>query len=94
MKEKMPSETGQELADVQSYEDTRNLAIDEVGITDVPYPIKFASNSESEETPQSTVGKFDMLVSLPSTSKGPHMSRFVQPLRSQVNLDCSSLTSP
>ena len=41
----MPSETGQELADVQSYEDTRNLAIDEVGITDVPYPIKFASNS-------------------------------------------------
>ena len=86
MKEKMPSETGQELADVQSYEDTRNLAIDEVGITDVPYPIKFASNNESEETPQSTVGKFDMLVSLPSTSKGTHMSRFIQTLRDHERL--------
>lgn len=71
----------QALADVQSYDDTRNLGIDQVGVTSVPYPIQFVSAAESGESPQSTVANFDMFVSLSSSVKGTHMSRFVQLLR-------------
>ncbi|TWT73336.1 GTP cyclohydrolase FolE2 [Allorhodopirellula solitaria] len=77
----MHSSTLQSLPDVQSYDDTRNLAIDQVGVTSVPYPIQFVSRQDSGETPQSTTGMFDLFVSLPPTEKGTHMSRFVQLLR-------------
>lgn len=77
----------QTLPDVQAYQDARNLSIDRVGVTSVPYPVTFRSSSSSStelqgtESLQGTVGSFDMFVSLPATVKGTHMSRFVQVLR-------------
>ncbi|MCD0463073.1 GTP cyclohydrolase FolE2 [Roseiconus lacunae] len=69
------------LPDVQSFDDGRQIPINQVGISKVPYPIQFTSCRTAGEPAQSTMGTFDMFVSLPSTVKGTHMSRFVQLLR-------------
>lgn len=81
MAESIEQSPPRSLPDVQSYADARNLAIDCVGVSSVPYPIQFVSDTRSGEEPQSTVGTFDMFVSLPPPVKGTHMSRFVQLLR-------------
>jgi len=69
------------LPDVQSRTDSRNLAIDKVGVTQFPFSFCFASTSDSQAPPQNTVGSIDLFVSLPPQHKGTHMSRFVQLLR-------------
>jgi len=64
-----------ELPDTQGSQDTRNIAIDQVGIKDINHPIVVSDRSGRE---QHTVANFNMYVSLPHNFKGTHMSRFVE----------------
>ena len=69
-----------EIEDVQGSPDTRNLAIDKVGIKDIRYPVRVSDRSAGE---QHTIANFNMYVELPHSFKGTHMSRFVEVLSSQ-----------
>jgi len=62
------------LPDIQSQIDGRSVAIDEVGIKGVRYPVTVLARGE----PHSTVAAFSMTVALPASVKGTHMSRFVE----------------
>jgi len=62
------------IADVQSSQDTRNIAIDKVGIKDIRHPVRIKDRTGKE---QHTVASFNMYVELPHHFKGTHMSRFV-----------------
>ncbi len=64
-----------EIADVQNSEDTRQIAINKVGIKDIRHPIRVRDRSDGE---QHTVATFNMYVNLPHNFKGTHMSRFVE----------------
>jgi len=68
-----------DIADVQSSTDTRQLAINKVGIKDIRHPIRISDRSDGE---QHTVATFNMYVNLPHDFKGTHMSRFVELLNS------------
>ena len=63
------------IPDVQSSEDTRKLAIDQVGIKSIRHPVKV---SERAGGVQHTIANFNMYVRLPHHFKGTHMSRFVE----------------
>ncbi len=63
------------IADVQSSQDTRRLAIDQVGIKSIRHPVKVAERSGGV---QHTIANFNMYVRLPHHFKGTHMSRFVE----------------
>jgi GTP cyclohydrolase I len=63
------------IADVQSSEDKRQIAINKVGIKDIRHPIRVMDRSEGE---QHTIANFNMYVNLPHNFKGTHMSRFVE----------------
>lgn len=67
------------LTDIQSQPDSRNLDIDRVGVKDLKYPIRIRDKEKSE---QSTVATVSMAVDLPKEYKGTHMSRFVEVLNS------------
>ncbi len=67
------------IPDVQSTPDTRNIAINKVGIKSIRHPVKVADRSGGV---QHTVGMFNMYVHLPHNFKGTHMSRFVEILNS------------
>lgn len=64
-----------EIADVQSSADTRQIAIDKVGIKDIRHPVVI--NDRSGQV-QHVVASFNMYVNLPHNFKGTHMSRFVE----------------
>jgi len=66
---------GNEIADVQNSEDTRQIAIDKVGIKDIRHPVVVNDRSGGE---QHVVANFNMYVNLPHNFKGTHMSRFVE----------------
>ena len=68
----------QTLPDVQAYVDSRDIAIDKVGVTNVPWAFHFAPTSDSTAAAQPTIGSADMFVELPADKKGTHMSRFAQ----------------
>ncbi len=72
----MPSEKSI-LPDIQATPDTRGIAIDQVGISDLRYPIKVL-DQEGNAFP--TVAKISMSVHLPHQFKGTHMSRFLEVL--------------
>jgi GTP cyclohydrolase I len=61
--------------DVQSLADERGVAIDEIGISGLRLPVRIAREGA---TPQSTVAEVAMNVDLDATTKGTHMSRFVE----------------
>ena len=63
------------IADVQNSEDTRRLAIDQVGIKSIRHPVKVSERSGGV---QHTIANFNMYVRLPHHFKGTHMSRFVE----------------
>ena len=69
-----------DIADVQGTPDTRNIAIDKVGIKDIRHPVRVSDRSSGE---QHTIANFNMYVELPHSFKGTHMSRFVEILASQ-----------
>ena len=63
------------IADVQNLADTRQIAINRVGIKSIRHPVKVLDRSGGV---QHTVAVFNMYVSLPHNFKGTHMSRFVE----------------
>ena len=67
------------IADVQSSEDKRHIAINKVGIKDIRHPVRVKDRSDGD---QHTVANFNMYVNLPHNFKGTHMSRFVEILNS------------
>ena len=63
------------IADVQNSKDTRQLAINKVGIKDIRHPVRILDRTGGE---QHTIANFNMYVNLPHNFKGTHMSRFVE----------------
>jgi GTP cyclohydrolase I len=70
------------LRDIQSEPDYRNLPIDRVGVKDISYPVVVLEKSEGE---QHTVAKINMYVNLPHNFRGTHMSRFIEILNKHRN---------
>ena len=68
-----------DIADVQSSSDTRQIAINKVGIKDIRHPVRVKDRSNGD---QHTIANFNMYVNLPHNFKGTHMSRFVEILNS------------
>ncbi len=68
------------IADVQNSPDSRQIAINKVGIKDIKHPIRVKDRSDGE---QHTIATFNMYVDLPHNFKGTHMSRFVEILNAQ-----------
>jgi len=69
-----------ELPDTQGEADTRNLAIDRVGVRGLHFPVQIREQAGSL---QHTVSTVSLAVDLPARHKGTHMSRFVEVLNSQ-----------
>ncbi|WP_370261789.1 GTP cyclohydrolase FolE2 [Limnobacter sp.] len=67
------------LPDEQSRADSRNIAIQRVGVRGIKHPIIM----DTAEGPQPTVATIDMAVHLPADVKGTHMSRFLEILQQQ-----------
>jgi GTP cyclohydrolase I len=65
------------MPDVQASTDSRNVAIDRVGVKGITYPIRLRKRDGGELT---TVAKVSMYVALPHYQKGTHMSRFLEVL--------------
>ncbi len=63
------------IPDVQGSADTRELAINKVGIKDIRHPVIVKDRSDGK---QHTIATFSMFVFLPHQFKGTHMSRFVK----------------
>jgi GTP cyclohydrolase I len=72
----MPA-TPTKLPDIQATPDTRGIAIDQVGVSDLRYPIQVL---DQDAKPFPTVAKISMSVHLPHHFKGMHMSRFLEVL--------------
>lgn len=68
------------MADVQNLADTRQIAINRVGIKSMRHPVKVLDRSGGA---QNTIAMFNMYVGLPHNFKGTHMSRFVEILNSR-----------
>ncbi len=66
------------LPDVQDQPDTRGIALDEVGVSDIRVPIAVMDRDNSS---QRTVAVVSMGVNVPAHKKGTHLSRFVRGLR-------------
>lgn len=66
------------MPDVQASRDTRNIAIDKVGVKNIVYPITLRCPREGGV--QHTVAQVNMYVGLPHYQKGTHMSRFLEVL--------------
>ena len=65
------------MPDMQKSRDTRNIAIDKVGVKDIRYPIVVQDKLRER---QHTVARVNMYVDLPEQFKGTHMSRFIEVL--------------
>ncbi|MFN4342531.1 MAG: GTP cyclohydrolase FolE2 [Azonexus sp.] len=73
------------LPDVQATPDHRRLAIQQVGVKGLRYPLRLAS-ADGEQV--ATVATLAMTVGLPPEVKGTHMSRFVE----LIEMQCEALT--
>ncbi|MCZ4305588.1 GTP cyclohydrolase FolE2 [Zoogloeaceae bacterium G21618-S1] len=65
----------QAIPDVQNSQDSRQIAIDKVGIKAIRHPVTVSDRSGGV---QHTIAMFNMYVGLPHNFKGTHMSRFVE----------------
>jgi GTP cyclohydrolase IB len=63
------------IPDVQNLNDSRQLAINKVGIKAIRHPVRI---SDKDGGLQHTVALFNMYVGLPHNFKGTHMSRFIE----------------
>lgn len=71
------------MVDIQSSRDSRQVAIDKVGVKDVTYPITL--KVPNGDKPQTTVATINMYVALPHHKKGTHMSRFLEVLNQETS---------
>jgi len=67
----------QQMPDMQQSPDERRIAIDQVGVKDIRYPIVVQDKYRER---QYTVARVNMYVDLPAHFKGTHMSRFIEVL--------------
>ena len=67
----------QVMEDVQNRHDERMTPIDQVGVSEIRYPIMVASKDTGK---QHTIAKIAMSVNLPHNVKGTHLSRFIEVL--------------
>jgi GTP cyclohydrolase I len=75
------------MPDMQKSRDTRNIAIDKVGVKDISYPVVVMDRQKKF---QHTIARINMYVDLPHHFKGTHMSRFIEILnsyREEIALD-------
>ena len=75
-----------ELADIQKTPDTRDVALDQVGVCDLKYPITVLDRKDGRHQ---TIASVSLSVSLAASVKGTHMSRFIQVLntyRGQITM--------
>lgn len=77
MSSSLPELVDSPLADTQNLPDTRQIAIDRVGVKNLRHPIQVRDKAHSI---QSTIATIQMTVDLPHHFKGTHMSRFVEVL--------------
>lgn len=70
------------LEDVQNRPDKRGIAIDEVGIRSIRYPITVWDREQGKQT---TVADVAMSVGLPADVKGTHLSRFIELLHDNAD---------
>jgi GTP cyclohydrolase FolE2 len=77
------------IPDVQSESDDRRIAIDQVGIKGLRYPLTFADGGGEG---QPTIATCNVYVSLPEERKGTHMSRLVALLESRTEPGAPPLT--
>lgn len=71
------NQSGKSLPDIQATPDPRGIAIDQVGVSELRYPIQV---TDREGKPFPTVATISMSVHLPHHFKGTHMSRFLEVL--------------
>lgn len=76
---------GATLPDVQSRADARGIAIDEVGISGLRYPIAVWDQTHAK---QDTIAEISLAVALSAEVKGTHMSRLIE----IVDEHCGELT--
>lgn len=69
------------IPDVQNWPDDRGIALDEVGVTGIRYPVSVFDASQGK---QDTVASVTLSVSLPPERKGSHLSRFTEILDSHA----------
>ena len=81
------------MVDVQGSADSRDIAIERVGVKGLRYPLRWKARAGE----QPAVGEFTLAVALPATQKGTHMSRFIAMLeehdRSGAGLDVAGLVA-
>lgn len=70
------------LRDVQATPDSRDLALDEVGVSGLRYPIVLSGRSGAK---QDTIADVTMSVGLPAAVKGAHLSRFIEVLHEHAH---------
>ncbi len=70
------------MEDIQNQQDTRNIAINKVGIKELRYPIVVL---DRQKNTQQTVADINMYVNLPKEFRGTHMSRFIEVLKEHHN---------
>ena len=61
------------MSDIQASSDDRNLAIEQVGVRNIRFPIMV----QAEHDLMPSVAQFNLNVALPAEKKGTHMSRFM-----------------
>jgi len=71
----MTSREDHAIPDVQNSNDSRQLAINKVGIKSIRHPVRISDKSGGV---QHTIAVFNMYVGLPHNFKGTHMSRFIE----------------
>lgn len=69
-----------QLHDVQALPDTRGIALDEVGVRGLRYPVKVRTR---DDRAQHTVAEVTLAADLDAELKGAHLSRFVEALARQ-----------
>ena len=83
MTRKTAPEAAVAMPDVQNSRDTRNVAIDKVGVKNITYPITL--HCPATNGVQHTIASINMYVGLPHYQKGTHMSRFLEVLNRHHN---------
>ncbi|CEM62089.1 GTP cyclohydrolase FolE2 [Treponema phagedenis] len=64
------------LPDIQSGKETRQILLQQVGISDLLYPLRIGLSKETEKI----LAEIDFSVQVESTQRGTHMSRFIETL--------------
>ena len=77
------------IPDVQAGRDERRIAIDQVGIKGLRYPLPFM---DRDQVPHTTIATCNVYVALPDDRKGTHMSRLVALLEERAAVGAAPLT--